>query len=246
MRAAADNLTPVTLELGGKSPHIVFADARQDKALEEVAKGIFGSAGQSCVAGSRLLVEETIAEKFISRLAERAENYRVRLPDDPQAEMGPLISFAHRDKVEYYINLAGEEGGRIRAGGMRPAGEQFAKGAFLQPTVIDRLPNSSRAAQEEIFGPVIVCIPFKNEQDLIEKANASDFGLAAGIWSEDFPKAWRIGRHIEAGSIWVNCYKHSSISSPFGGFKNSGIMRQKGRQGLRLYGNLKSVYLGLN
>ncbi|SDE49070.1 aldehyde dehydrogenase [Rhodospira trueperi] len=242
----AERIIPAALELGGKSPHIVFADADLDRALDAVASGIFGSAGQSCVAGSRLLVEESIAEPFITRLAERADALRVGHPADPATQMGPLVSQHHRDRVESYIRIGLEEdGGRLRAGGVRPDDPALANGAYVRPTVIDGVSNDARCAQEEIFGPVIVCVPFRTENDLIEMANDSVYGLAAGIWSGSFDRAWRVGRAVQAGSVWINCYKQSSISSPFGGFKESGLLREKGRQGLRLYGALKSIYLGL-
>lgn len=242
----ARRIIPAALELGGKSPHIVFADADLDRALEAVASGIFGSAGQSCVAGSRLLIEDSVAEPFIDRLAAHAEALRVGHPAESKTQMGPLISVRHRDRVADFVRIAQEtDGGRIRAGGTRPDDPALSDGAYLRPTVIDGVSNQARCAQEEIFGPVIVCIPFRGEDDLIALANDTPYGLAAGIWSRSFDRAWRVGRAIQAGSVWINCYKQSSIASPFGGFKDSGLLREKGRQGLRLYGALKSIYLGL-
>ncbi len=245
-RICAEKIIPAALELGGKSPHIVFADADLERALAAVSSGIFGSAGQSCVAGSRLFVQESIAEPFIQRLATRADAIRVGPPPHADTEMGPLISLRHRERVEGYIAVAlKEDGGRLRAGGTRPDDPALAAGAYVRPTVIDQVSNQARSAQEEIFGPVIVCMTFRAEDDLIEMANDTAYGLAAGIWSGSFDKAWRVGRAIQAGSVWINCYKQSSIASPFGGFKESGLLREKGRQGLRIYGGLKSIYLGL-
>ncbi|MBB4265642.1 aldehyde dehydrogenase family protein [Roseospira visakhapatnamensis] len=246
-RVCAEKIIPAALELGGKSPHIVFEDADLDRALDAVTAGIFGSAGQSCVAGSRLLVQASIAEPFIARVAARADALRVGPPDHPDTAMGPLISTRHRDRVESYIRIAlRDDGGRLRAGGGRPDDPALAAGAYLRPTVIDGLPNTARCAQEEIFGPVLACIPFRDEDEAIELANDTVFGLAAGIWSGSFDRAWRVGRAIQAGSVWINCYKRSSISAPFGGFKDSGLLREKGRQGLRLYGGLKSISVGLD
>jgi betaine-aldehyde dehydrogenase len=243
---AGQRLVPAALELGGKSPHIVFADADRDKSLSAVLSGIFGSAGQSCVAGSRLFVERSIYEEFVAELSTRALQIRVGLPDDPNTQMGPLISWQHRDKVAAYVGLARQEGGRIRAGGYAPSQGALADGAFYLPTVIDGLHYQARVCQEEIFGPVLVALPFDSEGDLVEQANGTAFGLAAGIWTGDYTKAWRLARKLEAGSVWINTYKQSHIATPFGGCKDSGIGREKGLQGLKLYSQSKSIYWGLH
>lgn len=244
--AAGQRLIPVGLELGGKSPHIVFDDANFDHAVAGVASGIFGSAGQSCVAGSRLFVQKSIYRKFVDAVAEAAKNVRVRLPDDPQVQMGPLVSAAHRDKVAGYVDLARAEGGNVIAGGAIPTEAEFAKGCFYLPTVIDGLTNQARACREEIFGPVLVAIPFEDEEDVIAQANDTVFGLAAGMWTADYSRAWRVARALEAGSVWINTYKQSHIATPFGGFKESGIGREKGLHGLRLYSQVKSVFFGMH
>lgn len=244
--AAGQRLIPTGLELGGKSPHIVFDDANFEHAVAGVASGIFGSAGQSCVAGSRLFVQKSIYRKFVDAVAETAKQIRVRLPDDPSVQMGPLVSRSHRDKVAGYVDLARSEGGIVLAGGAIPSEAPFDKGCFYQPTVIDGLDNQARASREEIFGPVLVAIPFENEEDVIAQANDTVFGLAAGMWTADYARAWRVARAVEAGSVWVNTYKQSHIATPFGGFKESGIGREKGLHGLRLYSQVKSVFFGMH
>ena len=243
---AGQRLIPVGLELGGKSPHIVFADADREKAIAGVLSGIFGSAGQSCVAGSRLFVERRVYEDFVTELSRRATAIRVGLPDDPATQVGPLISLQHRNKVAGYVDLARNEGGQIRAGGFIPEDGALGRGAFYMPTVIDGLGYQARVCQEEIFGPVLVALPFDNEADLLEQANGTAFGLAAGIWTGEYAKAWRTARDLEAGSVWINTYKQSHIATPFGGFKDSGIGREKGLQGLKLYSQNKSIYWGLH
>jgi len=244
-RAAADKLMPVALELGGKSPHIVFADADQDAAIDAVIGGIFEGSGQSCVAGSRLFVQRAIASSFIERLVARAAALKVDLPDAPGAQMGPIASFAHRDKIEGMVAAAREDGGQILLGGKRPDDERLRNGAFYLPTIIGGLDNSARTVREEIFGPVLCVLPFDDEEDLVAQANDSVYGLAAGVWTADYRRAWRVARRLEAGSVWINTYKQLSIATPFGGFKQSGIGREKGLQGLRLYQQPKSIYWGL-
>ncbi len=242
---AGRRLIPASLELGGKSPHIVFGDADSDMALAGVISGIFGSAGQSCIAGTRLFVEKTIYSEFVHKLVTAARKVRVGLPDDPQTQMGPLISSAHRSKVERYIELAKSEGGRILVGGGRPTESKLTNGWFVEPTIIEGLSNKSRVCQEEIFGPVLVVLPFESEEDLVKQANDSVYGLAAGMWTSDYKRAWRIAQLLEAGSVWINTYKQSHIPTAFGGYKDSGIGRQKGLHGLRLYSQVKSIYWGL-
>ncbi|MFW7341288.1 aldehyde dehydrogenase [Pollutimonas sp. H1-120] len=243
---AGQRLIPVGLELGGKSPHIVFEDADFDKAVAGVASGIFGSAGQSCVAGSRLFVQKSIYPRFIEALVERTRAIRVGMPDDPGTEMGPLVSRAHRDKVAAYVDLARQEGGKVLIGGGLPEAPELANGWFYMPTVIDGLSNKARACQEEIFGPVLVALPFEDEADVITQGNDTVFGLAAGMWTGDYARAWRVARELDAGSVWINTYKQSHIATPFGGFKDSGIGREKGLHGLRLYSQVKSLYWGMH
>ncbi len=243
---AARKLMPVTLELGGKSPTIVFADADLDHAINGVLFGIFSSQGQSCIAGSRLFVQRAIYDAFVPRLIAAAQRLRVGDPLDPRTHLGPLISVDQRAKVESYVALAIEEGGTIACGGRRPPGDAFERGTFYEPTVITGLTNAARVAQEEIFGPVLVVLPFDDEADVIAQANDTVFGLACGIWTGDYKRAWRVGTAIEAGTLWINTYKQLSIATPFAGTKDSGIGVEKGRDGIRSYQYEQSVYWGLN
>ncbi|OCW59577.1 aldehyde dehydrogenase [Hoeflea olei] len=245
-RVAGDRIVPVALELGGKSPHVVFADAEMDHAVAAVAAGIFGSSGQSCVAGSRLLVEESVYDEVVAALVARANRIVVAAPDQKGVEMGPLASFHHRDRVHAFVERARSEGGEILCGGSAPEGARYADGAYYLPTIIAGLSADALSCQEEAFGPVLVVLPFKDEAELIRMGNGTAFGLACGIWTNDFKKAWRVGRALEAGSVWINTYKQSVTSTPFGGFKNSGIGREKGVDGLRLYAQVKSMYFGLH
>lgn len=245
-RVAGDRLIPAALELGGKSPHVVFADADRAHAVAAVVAGIFGSAGQSCVAGSRLFIEQGVYDEVLAEVVARAKGLRVAAPDAEGVEMGPLASFHHRERVARFVERARAEGGRVLCGGAAPAGGEFDDGAYYLPTVIDGLKYDANACQEEAFGPVLVALPFKDEADLVAQANGTAFGLACGIWTESFKRAWRIGRALEAGSVWINTYKQSVTSTPFGGFKNSGIGREKGIDGLRLYAQVKSIYFGLH
>lgn len=245
-KVAGERLVPVALELGGKSPHVVFADADREHAVAAVVAGIFGSSGQSCVAGSRLFIEESVYDEVLAAVVARAKTLKVALPDAAGVEVGPLASFHHRDRVAAFVDRARAEGGRILCGGEAPTGGDYDKGAFYLPTIIDGLGPDAANCQEEAFGPVLVALPFKNETDLIEQANGTAFGLACGIWTESFKKAWRIGRALEAGSVWINTYKQSVTSTPFGGFKNSGIGREKGIDGMKLYAQVKSMYFGLH
>ena len=244
-RIAADKIMPVALELGGKSPHIVCADADMDMAVAAVISGIFGSAGQSCVAGSRVFIEASVYDAVLTRIVERARRIRIAAPDADGVEMGPLASFAHRERIDAFVRDARSEGGRVLCGGARPRGAAYENGAFYMPTVIDGLGPEATACQTEAFGPVLAALPFANEAELIERANGTAFGLACGIWTENFRKGWRIGRALEAGSVWVNTYKQSVTSTPFGGFKDSGLGREKGLDGMRLYAQVKSMYFGL-
>jgi betaine-aldehyde dehydrogenase len=243
---AAEKLMPVALELGGKSPHIVFADADLDAAAAAVADGIFEGSGQSCVAGSRLFIERPVYDRVLALVADRARGLRLDLPDAPGARLGPLATFTHRDRVERFVDIARSEGGQIVTGGARPSDAHLANGAYYQPTVIAGLTNAATVCQQEIFGPVLCALVFDDEADLARQANDSAYGLAAGIWTADWRRAWRVARALDAGTVWINTYKQLSIATPFGGFKDSGIGREKGVGGLRLYQQAKSLYFGLD
>ncbi|WP_459617410.1 aldehyde dehydrogenase [Bordetella sp. 2513F-2] len=242
-RAAGDKLMPVALELGGKSPHIVFADADMDAAIEGVVGGIFEGSGQSCVAGSRLYVQRGIAREFLEKLVARAGRIKVDMPDAQGAQMGPIASFAHRDKIEGMVAEALSSGAEALLGAERPRG--LDQGAFYLPTILGRLDRDALVVREEIFGPVLCALEFDDEEDLIDQANDSAYGLASGIWTADYRRAWRVARRLEAGSVWINTYKQLSISTPFGGFKQSGIGREKGLSGIRLYQQSKGIYFGM-
>ncbi|MDV6428391.1 aldehyde dehydrogenase [Pseudomonas aeruginosa] len=245
-RIAADKMMPVSLELGGKSPTMVLADADLDHAVAGVLYGIFSSSGESCIAGSRLFVASERYDEFMERLAIGAAALRVGDPADERTQMGPLISARHRESVERYVEMGVAEGGRLRTGGVRPHGGAFDRGYFYTPTIIEGLTNGARLCREEVFGPVLVAMPFASEEALIEEANDSCYALAAGIWTRDFQRAWRLGRAVQAGTVWINTYKQFSISTPFGGWCDSGLGREKGRLGILQYMEQKSLYWGLN
>ena len=243
---AADKMMPVSLELGGKSPTMVLDDADLDHAVNGVLYGIFSSSGESCIAGSRLFVARSIYDEFLTRLAEGANALRVGDPASERTQMGPLITAKHREGIERYVELGVSEGGRIRTGGVRPHGDGYDRGYFYQPTILEGLTNSARISQEEIFGPVLVAMPFDSEEELIAQANDSVYALAAGVWSRDFKRAWKLGRAVQAGTVWVNTYKQFSVSTPFGGWRDSGLGREKGREGIFQYMEQKSMYWGTN
>ncbi len=243
---AADKLITTSLELGGKSPTIVLPDADIELAAKGIAYGIFSSAGQACIAGSRLFIHSSIYDQFLTRLVEVTKGLRVGHPEQKDVHMGSLINQAHLQSVDRYVQLAKQEGGEVLTGGEALTTGEFAKGSFYLPTIITGLKNQAKVCQEEIFGPVLVVMKYDNEQDLIQQANDSCFGLAAGIWTESYRKAWRIPRALEVGTVWDNTYKKFSISAPFGGFKDSGIGREKGRLGILSYMQQKSIYMGLS
>ncbi|MGW1138755.1 aldehyde dehydrogenase family protein [Streptomyces zhihengii] len=241
---AAQKLVPASLELGGKSPTIVRADADVEQALAGVMFGIFSSSGQSCIAGSRLFVACELYDSFLGKLVERVRALRVGPGTDPATQVGPLVHHRHRDAVAAWVDLARSEGARVLCGGAAPDGERYRDGAYYLPTVLDGLPNTSRTCQEEIFGPVLVALPYDDEDDLVRQANDSVYGLACGIWTRDARAAWRLARRIEAGTVWINTYKQFSASTPFSGWKDSGLGMEKGRDAIRSYQRQKSLYWG--
>ena len=243
---AAEKLITTSLELGGKSPTIVLPDADIELAAKGVAYGIFSSAGQACIAGSRLFVHHSIYDQFLNRLIEITKALRVGHPETAGVHLGSLINSKHLASVDAYVQLAKQEGGQVVVGGQALTDGDLAKGSYYLPTIITGLDNAAQTCQEEIFGPVLVVIKYDDEADLITQANASCFGLAAGIWTENYRKAWQIARALEVGTVWINTYKKFSISAPFGGFKDSGIGREKGRLGILSYMQQKSIYMGLS
>lgn len=243
---AADKMMPVSLELGGKSPTMVFDDADLDHALAGVLYGIFSSSGESCIAGSRLFVQRKCYEAFLERLVAGARALRVGDPVLERTQMGPLVSEAHRASIERFVAQGLADGGRLLTGGARPSDIACERGCYYLPTIIDGLANDRPICQQEIFGPVLLALPFDDEDDLVAQANDSVYALAAGIWTRDYKRAWRVGRAVQAGTVWINTYKQFSISTPFGGWRDSGIGREKGRLGILEYMEQKSLYWGLN
>ncbi|GAB3044319.1 aldehyde dehydrogenase [Acinetobacter apis] len=243
---AAEKLITTSLELGGKSPTIVFEDADLDIASHGVAYGIFSSAGQACIAGARLFVHQNVYDEFLEKLVTLTRGLRVGHPETPDTHIGPLISESHLKSVDDYVQLAVKEGGQVVVGGQRLTGGVYDQGTYYAPTIITGLKNTATVCQEEIFGPVLVVIPFEDEATLLEEANDSFYGLAAGIWTENYRKALQVARQLEVGTVWVNTYKKFSVSAPFGGGKESGIGREKGREGMLAYMQQKSIYLSLS
>jgi aldehyde dehydrogenase (NAD+) len=235
--AAQSNLKRVTLELGGKSPNIVFADADLDAAIEGAYFGLFFNQGQCCCAGSRLFVERSVYDQFVARMAEKTRTRKVGDPFDPTTEQGPQVSDEQFGKVMSYIDSGRTDGAKLLCGGGR-VGEQ---GYFIEPTVFTDVRDDMKIAQEEIFGPVMSIIPFEDLDDVVRRANRTDYGLAAAVWTRDLSKAHSIAARVRAGTVWVNCYDVFDAAAPFGGFKQSGIGRELGEYGLRNYTEIKTV-----
>jgi acyl-CoA reductase-like NAD-dependent aldehyde dehydrogenase len=246
-KSAAENLTKVSLELGGKAPNIVFADSNIDQAVAGAMMGIFYNQGQVCCAGSRLFVEESVKDEFVSKLSERAERIAVGDPMDKSTQMGPQVSEEQLNRIKGYVDIARGEGASVVSGGASPKLEgAFEKGYFFRPTIFADVNNRMRVAQEEIFGPVVSVITFKDEDDLLKQANDTIYGLSAGIWTQNITRAHRFAQEIKAGVIWINTYNMFNAASPFGGYKQSGYGREMGRQALDLYTQTKSVWVDLS
>ncbi|MGL5839311.1 MAG: aldehyde dehydrogenase [Sphingorhabdus sp.] len=240
---AAASMKSVVLELGGKSPNIVFADADLDNAVNGVISGIFAASGQTCIAGSRALVQRSIHDRFVERLVERAATAQMGDPALAETQVGPVTTPPQFQKVLDYIAIAKSEGAKCVLGG-RPRPD-LAGGQFVEPTIFTEVKNEMRIAQEEVFGPVLAIIPFEDEEDAIRIANDSIYGLAAGVWTMDTARMFRMSNALEAGTIWVNTYRAVSYTSPFGGFKQSGLGRESGIDAINAFLETKSVWINL-
>ena len=241
---AAKTLKRCTLELGGKSPNIVFDDAVLDDAVKGVISGIFAATGQTCIAGSRLLVQDGIYDEFVRRLVEFARSARMGNPLDPNTQVGPVTTPQQYEKILSYIAVAKNEGAEVLLGGGPASGPECGNSKlFVQPTIFGGVHNKMRIAQEEVFGPVLSIIRFKSDEEAVEIANDIAFGLAAGVWTQSIKRALHISNAIRAGTIWVNTYRAVSYMSPFGGYKMSGLGRENGIEGMKEYLQTKSVWI---
>ena len=241
MQAASKNLKRLSLELGGKSPNIVFADSDIDSAVVGAMTGIFFNQGEVCCAGSRLFLEKSIHNEFVDKLSSRASSLSVGNPEDAGTQMGAQVSKEQFDKILGYIDTGKQEGAKLVTGGER-CGE---KGYFIRPTIFDAVDNNMKIAREEIFGPVVSAITFDDVDDMVRQSNLSIYGLAAAVWTRDIKKAHRLARDLKAGTIWINTYNSFDAASPFGGFKQSGFGRELGIHALELYTQVKSVWINL-
>ncbi|MEC9372873.1 MAG: aldehyde dehydrogenase [Planctomycetota bacterium] len=245
--AAAPMFKKLSLELGGKNPNIIFADADLDRAIPESLRAAFANQGQICLCGSRIYVERPIFDRFVERFVEGACALRIGDPLEESTQQGALVSRPHFEKVRSYIDIARHEGGRILCGGESPPppNERCANGCFLTPTVITGLDNDSRVQQEEVFGPVVTITPFDGEDEALRLANASQYGLAATIWTRDLPRAHRVAARIQAGIVWINCWMVRDLRTPFGGMKQSGVGREGGEEALRFFTEPRNVCISL-
>lgn len=242
MRAAAENITTVALELGGKNPNVVFADASWEAAIDHALLAVFLHAGQVCSAGARLLVEDTIYADFVAEVARRAELIRLGDGLEPGTESGPLVSAAHRAKIEAYVALGLSEGARLVAGGRRPAEPELAGGFFYRPTVFADCRRDMRIVQEETFGPILTAERFHTEAQAIELANDTDYGLAGAVWTQDAGKGQRVAARLRHGTVWINDFGPYLPQAEWGGFRRSGIGRELGPAGLNEFREAKHIY----
>ncbi|ANC76149.1 5-carboxymethyl-2-hydroxymuconate semialdehyde dehydrogenase [Fictibacillus phosphorivorans] len=243
MKNAAENLIPVSLELGGKSANIVFEDADLDEAVKGSIDAIYRNQGEICLAGSRLLLQESIYDQFMDKFVDAVKNIKVGDPKQEETDMGALVSKSHLETVETYVDIGIKEGAKLAYGGKRV--EALGNGNFYEPTVLYDVNNKWRVAQEEIFGPVLVVIPFKTEEDAIRIANDSQYGLAGVVWTNDLRRAQRVSAAVDSGLLWVNCWYIRDLRTPFGGSKASGIGREGGRHSFEFYSEAKTITMKL-
>jgi aldehyde dehydrogenase (NAD+) len=242
-RAAAEGLKPVTLELGGKSAHMIFGDADIEQAVKGAISGIFAASGQTCIAGSRLLVQRSVHNEVIDRLVAMASAARIGDPMQSGTHVGPVTTRAQHQRILDYVNIARNEGAICVLGGVPASVEEFPNGWFVTPTVFTGVENTMRIAREEVFGPVLSVISFDDEPAAVRIANESLYGLAAGLWTKDLGRAHRVAHQLQAGTIWVNCYRAVSYVAPFGGYKRSGIGRENGREAIDAYLQTKTIWI---
>ena len=245
VQASAGNLKRVQLELGGKGANIVFADANLSAAVNGSAFAIFHNQGQACIAGSRLILQETIAQEFVDRFVALARSIRLGDPLDPSTEMGPLTSMGHRDRVLSFVKIATDEGGEVLTGGKAPSDPALAKGSYVEPTVV-RARASDRVCREEVFGPFVTVTTFADEAEAIAIANSTDYGLGGGLWTRDVQRAHRVAGAIRSGMVWINTYKRVNPGSPFGGVGGSGYGREMGFEAMLENTSAKSIWLDVD
>jgi betaine-aldehyde dehydrogenase len=246
VQASAGNLKKVQLELGGKGANIVFDDANLTAAVNGSAWAIFHNQGQACIAGSRLMLHERIADEFLERFITLANSIRLGNPMDPATEMGPLTSVQHRDRVLGFVDVARGQGGEVIAGGRAPTAPALQQGCYVEPTIVRASSPQDRIAQEEVFGPFVTVLTFKDDDEALRIANGTDYGLGSGLWTRDLQRAHKIARELHAGMVWINSYKRVNPGSPFGGVGQSGYGREMGFDAMREYTQVKSVWVNVD